>query len=214
MRKQRVEETVRAWTIQPWELWTAVQAQGWMTIDPRYSANLHHCYEWLRPQLLRRIPGYQGHYPWWAYGTRPDLRQRHHHYPRSERYAMLELELSRAKTCVLTFWAWDLIFCGEFLSYTAEEAADWRRRLEAAVPNEDELPRLPQPWLSELESSWECLFAPDLPMEGWWRPHEPPVSSCEVVFEVLDLVHVKSVTAFLGTHKTMSCREIDPWLRT
>jgi hypothetical protein len=65
MRKRsKPTDTLRVWTIQPGEVWDQLEARGTLTVDPRYSANLHHCYEWLRPQLARRIPGYAGHYPW------------------------------------------------------------------------------------------------------------------------------------------------------
>jgi len=189
---------VRAWTIQPWSTWEQIQAQGSLTVAPHYVANLHHCYEWLRAQLPRHLTGYTGHYPWWAYCTRPDLRQRRHRYPAGERYALIELGLPQARVLSLTFWAWDLIFYGKYLAYTQEESQDWHRRLETAVPNEDDVPALPEHWLTELETSWQRLFAPDLPTQGWWTPYEPPVSACEVVFEVLDRTDIHRVTPFLG----------------
>ena len=201
------EAMVRAWSIQPWAVWAHVQANGELTVNPHYSANLHHCYEWLRVQLIRRIPGYHGHYPWWAYSTRPDLRQRRHHYPLGERYALLALRLPRSQTLTFAFWAWDLIFYGRFLSYTAEESQDWHQRLEQAVPNEEDLPALPHPWLAELETSWERLFAPTLPAAGWWTPYAPPVSGSGLVFEVLHRANIYQVTSFLGAHPSAGARE-------
>lgn len=201
-----VQETIRAWTIQPWAVWEKVEAQGALTVDARYSADLHHCYEWLREQLLRRAPGYTGHYPWWAYATRPDLRRVRHHRPCRERYALIELDLPWERVVVFPFWAWDCIFYGRFLSPDRRESEDWERRRLEAVPDEDTYP-LPEPWRTELETSWERLFDPWLPSQGWLQGKALILSEREVAFEVLDRSCVRRVTPFLGTSKDATPRQ-------
>jgi hypothetical protein len=205
--RRETGDVLRVWTIQPWAVWEQIAAQGAVTVDPPYTANLHHCYDWLQEQLIRHLPGYAGHYPWWAYCTRPDLRRVRHGQPCRERCALLELDLPRA--CVLTFpfWAWDLIFRGQFLSPSRRESEAWHRRLREAIPDEDK-GILSEPWLTELEASWEQLFDPGLPDRGWSLDREPPVSEREAVFEVLRRNHIRKLIPFRGTSKTATPREM------
>src|SRR5215216_7534833 len=97
MFRMETQATVTVWTIQPWAVWEQVSVQGTLTVDPRYGANLHYAYDWLRKTLRHRIAGYGGHYPWWAYATRPDHRERRNHKPRGERHVLLELDIPRAQ---------------------------------------------------------------------------------------------------------------------
>jgi hypothetical protein len=216
---------IRVWTIQPWDVWEQVKVQGALTVDPRYVANLHHCYDWLKEQLALRLPGYTGCYPWWAYCSRPDLRRERHKEPREERAVLIELGLPRNRVLTFPFWAWDLIFQGQFLSTSRRESERWHRRLRAAVPDEDEyyLRRvreaapgevvgiLPEPWLTELELSWEQLFDPDFPDRGWSLGGEPRgETEREAVFEVLSRDCTRRVTPLLGTSRTARPREMQP----
>jgi Domain of unknown function (DUF3841) len=191
-------EIIRVWTVQPWEVWEAVESRGALAVDPRFSANLHRCYEWLQAQLLRRLPGYTGHYPWWAYGTRPDLRRVRHQQPYGARRVLIELDLPTERVMVFPFWAWDCIFYERFLSPSRRESEDWKKRLLKAVPNAEDTDPLPEPWQTELEASWERLFDPKLPARGWLVGRAPPLSEREVVFEVLDRGSVRRVTPFVG----------------
>lgn len=205
--------TVRVWTVQPWVVWEQLVTAGKLTVDPRYSANLHHCYEWLRVQLVHRVAGYSGHYPWWAYGTRPDLRRVRHLEPRGERYALIDLELPRDRVAVFPFWAWDRIFYGKYLSPGRRESADWHRRLREVVADEDSWP-LPEPWHTELEASWDWLFSAALPVNGWSPGPRAPLSDWEAVFEVLDRGHVSGVTPFLGAGRGRPARSIQQQVDT
>ncbi len=200
-------QTIRAWTIQPWIVWERLETRGSLTVDPQFAGNLHECYEWLRGQLLQRIPGYSGHYPWWAYRTRPDLRRARHTRCRDQRFVLIEMELPREQVLEFPFWAWDCIFYGRFLSTNQRESADWERRLREAVPDEDTNP-LPEPWLSELRSSWLRLFDSELPTQGWLSGSALPQSDREVVLEVLDRRFVRRVTPFLGARSPKNCEAL------
>jgi hypothetical protein len=39
------QERIHFWTIQPWTVWEHLEAQATLTVDPRYSANLHNICE-------------------------------------------------------------------------------------------------------------------------------------------------------------------------
>lgn len=197
-RDAPMAETIKLWTIQPWTVWEQVRAQGKVFVDSRYTANLHDCYEWLLEQLPKHISGYGNHYPWWAYCVRPDLRAQRHYHTLGERFVLMELELPKDRVLTFPFWAWDLIFRGQYLSVDRQESEDWENRLRVAVPDEDVYP-YPEPWRSELVASWRRLFEPNLPDWAWSWLDEPPPSKREAVFEVLDRQYVRRVTSFIGT---------------
>src|SRR4051812_29547002 len=119
--------TIRAWTIQPGNVWDEVTSGRAVTVDWRFSASLHVGYDWLREQLIQRLPGYTGHYPWWAYGSRPDLRQHRHQQPLGMPFDLLELCLPPTRAVVIPFWAWDLIFSVRYVNVDRRVAADWER---------------------------------------------------------------------------------------
>ncbi|MFC1706716.1 DUF3841 domain-containing protein [Planctomycetota bacterium] len=198
--------TIRGWSVQPWTVWEQLDAEGSLTVDPSYVAEVHHAYEWLRPRLATHIPGYSGHYPWWAHIRRPDLRGVRHEKPAGERFALLELQLPRKLVVLLRFWAWDLIFYGYYLSATPGPSRTWHRRLKEHVPNEEDIWPLPSPWQEELEASWELLFDPVLPVAGW-RPGGGPAShDVDIVFEKLDRSYVRTITSFLGARRSLEPR--------
>lgn len=194
----------RVWTIQPELVWRRLEREGRLRVDRRRQGASHHAYEWLLRQLPRRLPGYGGGYPWWAYGQRPDLRAVRHEKALGQLHVMIELELPVHQVLTFPAWAWDDIFYGRFLSAQRAIATEWHRRLRAAVPDEDELPQLPQPWLSELEGSWELLFK----MRA--APHHSGKVrrrlGHEAVFELLALDDVRRVTFFAGTSRARAGR--------
>jgi hypothetical protein len=199
--------TIRAWTIQPWAVWERVAAGDAVTVDWRYCANLHHAYDWLREQLLERIPGYAGHYPWWAYGQQPDLRAHRHLQPRGHDFARLELRLPVERAVALPHWAWDLVFQGRYVDADRRVSNAWQRRYRRAVPDEDVWPP-PEPWRSELYASWERIFDPAFPVRGWSAWSRRVERSTEVVFEVLDRAVVRGVTRFEGAHPSRGPRTV------
>ncbi|MGD9722691.1 MAG: DUF3841 domain-containing protein [Pirellulales bacterium] len=194
------------WTIQPATVWVLLHSEGTLTVDPRYSGNLHHCYEWLRERLSQMIPGYAGHYPWWAYCSRPDLRSVRHNKPCGELNYLIELLVPRDSVILSPSWAWEVIYQGQFLSPTRREAKDWVCRGKKATADWEERWPLPEPWMSQLLASWERLFDPSLPNSGWLETSLTSYSGREAVFEVLELSQVRQVIAFHGSDPRMGIR--------
>lgn len=193
---------MRVWTIQPLDVWESLQRRRRLQVcpnSPKYRGYIPPAYQWLQQQLGNRMAGYMGHLPWWVYGRKPDLRQHRHLLTNGATGVRLELEL--AAGCCLTFpcWAWQHVFCQDYLAFSPQEYDQWQRRLQRAVPYEDTWP-LPQPWRSRLEASWERLFAPGLPRLSWDQNHEWSRTPCvEGVVEVLRLDDVRCATEFKGT---------------
>jgi hypothetical protein len=163
--------------------------------------------------LPRHIPGYAGHYPWWAYCSRPDLRRERHFKLRGERYALIELDLPLDRVVLFPCGAWDRIYIGEFLSPVRGECEQWERRLREAVPDLETDP-LPEPWQTELEASWQRLFDPELPVQGWPLDEPWRFSEREAVFEVLERRSVRRITPFLGADSAGEPRQPYPMTAT
>ncbi|MCD5407731.1 DUF3841 domain-containing protein, partial [Candidatus Bipolaricaulota bacterium] len=160
---------VRVWTIQPVEVLERLEAERVLYADPsRIPEEFRHAYDWMRTQMERRIPGYGGHYPWWGWHSpRPDLR-RSGHLPQGTRGVRLELELDPAEMLLSDFDAWHVVLNRGYLALSEDEEEAWYRRFAAAVPDRRAWP-LPEPWRSDILSSWERIFDLEaLAASGYW----------------------------------------------
>lgn len=198
------------WTIQPAHVWNLLQNRALLYVDnsQKYRGFIPPAYRWLQSQLIRRLPGYCGHLPWWAYCHRPDLRRHRHLRPKGVTEVRLELEISEERVLRFPGWAWHRVFCADYLATTREEYDDWISELRKAVPNEETWP-LPEPWRLRLEASWERLFSAELPLLDW--DESSPWSRTvylEAVFEQLRLKDVRNVTFFKGTFTCGQCEDL------
>ncbi len=193
---------MRVWTIQPYSVWEQVRDRGYADVDRARSCTPDYVperYLWLVEQLKRRVPGYTGRLPWWGYCTFPDLRRYRYTRP-VEPQVRIELEAPQAVS--FPIWAWNHVYCGQYLCFTGREHQDWNRRLRRAVRDEDLWP-YPEPWKTELERSWELLFDPRLPAR---KPYDrngffTKTRSREAVLERLELEQVRGVTEFMGASR-------------
>ena len=152
---------MRLWTIQPDDVWTTLRSEGLVYVDEKYYRGyVPPAYRWLQVQFARLVPGYAGCLLWWGYCRKADLR-RHRHSLRNGTWVRLELEMPEAAILRFPCWAWHHVFCQDYLAVTREEYEEWTEVVNRALPDEDMWPP-PQPWQSELEASWERLFAPEL----------------------------------------------------
>jgi len=193
---------MRIWTIQSARVWRALRSKRVLNVQEdadKYRGYIPPAYRWLQCQLASRVPGYGGHLPWWAYCRKPDLRRHRHLRPKGVTEVRLELEISNERVVRFPCWAWQRVFCEDYLATTREEYENWVDELREAVPDEDTWP-LPQPFRLRLEASWERLFDPELPLLDW--DESSPWSrspSLEAVFEQLRLADVRHVTRFKGS---------------
>src|SRR5947207_2422161 len=96
-------DKLRVWTIQPEAVWVGLNEQGTLLVDPTNAdfiscqdSELARAYDWMRSQMAKRIIGYAGNYPWWAYEHFLDLRSYRWYQPRARgRYVRLGLDLPR-----------------------------------------------------------------------------------------------------------------------
>jgi hypothetical protein len=188
---------MRVWTVQPLVVWERLERDRCLAVDPScYVGGVPEQYLWLAGQLRRRLPGYGGNPPWWAYCGKPDLRWVRHCQPLGAAQVRLELELPAA--FVMPCWAWHTVRCRDYLCFDRREAREWKAGLRQAKVSEADWP-LPGPWQRRLEASWERLFDPDVPTRH--RSRGARFGSVqEAVFEYLRLEQVRRVTRFLGAN--------------
>jgi hypothetical protein len=195
---------MRIWTIQSIAVWEQLQEHGMLRVDEhcdKYNGHIPPAYQWLCGQLQRRLPGYGGHLPWWAYCTKPDLRLYRHTRPYDQAEVRLELEPTPGSMMRFPCWAWHKVFCQDYLAVSRMEYEDWWSRLRQVVPDEDLWPP-PEPWRGQVEKTWERLFDSDLPPLSWdeestWSKEV----AVEAAFEVLRSEDVRQATVFRGTAK-------------
>lgn len=187
---------MRVWTIQPLEAWERLQASRALYADGRRIWPEFRCaFQWMREQILQRIPGYAGRYPWWAWAhPRPDLR-RAGYLPRSTRGVRLELELPGREVLLSSFDAWHIVLNQGYLALDEAEFDDFYRRFEAEVAEPHIWPP-PEPWHTAIVASWERIF--DLEALAANSNWNGPVSHVQAAFERLRLQDVRHVTCFVA----------------
>lgn len=201
---------MRIWTIQPLAVLEQVEKDG---VALSYGGlsdwddYVWEPYEWLIGQLVQRRGWTPRRFPWWAYCEKPDLRN--HRWSGRGMQVRLELEIDENRLLVMPRWAWDNVVSGQYIAYTEEEDRAWNERMLANVPLEsygdpdsrDPLRPLPDPWNTELHTSWERLFAPGLPPESPKRPGPWESGSGkkrECVWEEIRRDDIRRVTRFEG----------------
>lgn len=89
-------------------------------------------YDWMRVQMAKRIPGYQGHYPWWAWQQyqpgkpKPDLRIRDLHcFDRGTPAVRLELDVPDHEVLLSDFIMWNHVLNNGYMAYSETEYDAW-----------------------------------------------------------------------------------------
>lgn len=196
---------MKLWTIQPFSVWEQIRDRGEAHVDPQRNSTpdyIPSAYDWLRRQLYERLEGYRGGHLWWCYRAKPDLRtHRHGHLSGGQRQVRLELELSPSRVQIFRIWAWHQVYCGLYLG-TRRQERDWRRRrYQSGVCTNLHDCELGEPWRTELEQSWERVFAALPPRKNLTGP-----SSYEAVVEVLRLEDVRKVDRFKTTYESFEAQ--------
>jgi hypothetical protein len=190
------------WTIQPAQVWQMLRNKQLLYVEDDVKTlgrYIPPAYRWLQIQLASRLAGYSGHLPWWAHFRKPDLRRHRHLLQKGTMQVRLELEIADSAFLRFPCWAWQRVFCEDYLAATREEYENWTKALRCAVPDEDIWP-LPEPWRWQLEASWQRLFDPNLRVLDWDDTSAWSRFPClEGVFEMLRLDDVRRVTSFKGS---------------
>lgn len=184
---------MKLWMIASANLWQELKQEGQLFSDPAKShlKLFERAYEWMRCQMAKRLPGFQGHSPWWAWAQwkvehpRPDLRARRLHggFAPGSLCVRMELELPEHEVLCSDFALWHVILNDGHISLNETEADAWDRLLPELQTRE------------VLEASWERIF--DLERRGadpkWMGSTAKEV---QAVFETLRLIDVRQVTYF------------------
>jgi hypothetical protein len=194
---------MRLWTIKPIEVWERLQREKTLFVDPThptFQENLpffHEAYEWMRAQMARRLPHYEGNYPWWAYDYKLDLRTyRFHTHPPNERWVRMELEIPSEKVLLSAYGAWHYVLNRWYLPYTTDEES-YERELDAweaetkahGIDTYQNSVPFPEPWELRMRASWERIFDVDDLRE---------TNTIQATFERLELAEVVRVTEFVS----------------
>lgn len=150
---------MRFWTVQPISVWDTLQNQGLCRVDPKLAFDNQPPagYVWLVEQLKRRLPGYEGNFPWWLYCGKPDLRWVRWTRPCGEWEVRLELKLPPERVEEFLIRDWDVVYCQSWLFKHLPRNRWWDFQERRGWENLD---NYPEPYETLLRRSWQRLFDP------------------------------------------------------
>lgn len=151
---------MRLWTLQLWGAWEVFQQQGVLRADGRRAwRSLRPHYRWMMDQMAKRIPGYTGRFPIWAwYDPKPDLRATHY-FSGGQRAVRIEFVVPDERVLLSDFGAWHIpLNWGYFDDARTEEEldgrSDWWEERSGGARWEALSPEL----RAEMQQSWERVF--------------------------------------------------------
>ncbi len=191
----------RYWTEQPASVWMQIREAGVARVVRRRMVHVPEAYRWLAARLRDTIPGYSGRLPWWLYCDKPDLRHFRWTVPWGAKRVQIEIEVARDRVFEMPCWAWNEVYCGQFLALSAAEWAAWKRRTKDL--DEDE--RLPASLEREVTRSHERLFAGRVPARAWRGFAKvrgvAPFTGREAVIEEIRLSDVREAKVYAGASR-------------
>ena len=131
---------MRLWTITEPEVYDALRAEGALRCDPWKGesfdepVSFQRAYDWMVEQMVGRLPGYHGGYPWWGWarygeGTpRPDLRSFRTMTDRGREMVMLELEIPDGEALLSDFDAWHMVLNNHPILWDGTVRGKWTDR--------------------------------------------------------------------------------------
>lgn len=204
---------MRLWKICEASLWEKLQSEQVMYYDARLLDDdddwYKPAYNWMRSQMAKRVPNYQGHYPWWAWHTvdgkrKADLRcHMFRHWHSKHPLVRLALNVPDEDVLLSDYDYWHGVLSGACKpnehSYYAHHhislSVREERRVEKAFRTMSLEQRRPI-----VERSWERIFLlnyPKRPKVGGWGWGPAGQSRCiQACFETLRLADVYDVTPF------------------
>ncbi|GGG61298.1 DUF3841 domain-containing protein [Hymenobacter glacieicola] len=115
------------WTVQDYLAWEKAQEVGYLTGNVGYLLQKD-SYDWMVQQMKTRLGISEDFYPVWAWGERPDLRQRGFG---TGGLVLLRLEVNEARVLASDYNAWHYVLNGWHLQLYDNEPVDmeasWER---------------------------------------------------------------------------------------
>lgn len=224
-------DAVRLWHIVREDVWEQHQRAGVIRADGRRAGRFFQgarpAYRWMMGQMRRRLAGYGGRYPVWAWAApKPDLRSTFY-LSAGTRGVRLECLVPAAAVLLSDFRAWCGVLSQDYIELTEEEFDDRERReheaLDAAVrelPEDQQaaarfrwagsggFAKLPPDLQREARTSWErvfdleAIYASDNWYGGKWTGGRYAGTRgpqmVQAVLEEIRLDQVVAVTPFVG----------------
>ena len=181
---------MRIHTIQSSHAWQAFQQRGFLRCDAKSVWGEHKAaYDWMRSQMAKRIPGYGGGYPIWAwYQPREDLRSWRHQW--KEPSVLLIVEVPEERVLLSDFDAWHMVLNTGYLPLTEEESDYYENHVLPPGRYAD----MPRQYQATVETSWERIFdlealsrSPLWTVEG----QDPYIQACIEYIEMTEIVKAK-----------------------
>ena len=152
---------MKIWTIQSLRVWELLSEQKILYVQPDLCEeypSFPDAYSWMCQKMRERVPGYQGHLPWWGwYYPKPDLRTYSRKGVNNTQWVRIELSIPASEVLLSYESVWIAVLNYIFVPYTELEAQKWYEALEQNNIDDRKRP-FPEPWQSQLVASWERIF--------------------------------------------------------
>ena len=185
-----------AWTIQPLDVWERLCEVGHLRVVPEKLPRQYvpPAYHWLVKQAAYKSRFGEGSLPWWLFAEKLDLRSYRYTRPLGGDYVRLHLQLRAEAALLFPSWAWNYVYCQDYLCATQQEHEAFYAMLARAGVDADTRP-LPFAYQDILENSWQRLFTLS-PEDCWDETSWEPLTI--LVIDRLNKSDVVSATPFVG----------------
>lgn len=186
-------ETMTIWTVQDLSTWKFFQRRETLRGQKRFvDPYMRRAYEWMRRQLLARIPSYGGGWPVWVWVRwdkrgKPDLRASGL-LPSGTKGVRIELVVPSSQVLVSDFGLWHHVLNNWYCAWTEAEQEAWYQR-------EDGGKVAPAILQAQKEKSWERCFDLTTPRDRDWLGDAGEVS-LQGCIKAIHLNQVTDVTLF------------------
>jgi hypothetical protein len=187
------------WTIQDMAAWERLQRDGVLRGNGRRVPVYHrHAYQWMAAQMRLRLPPPHARFPLWGWyrwrgirRCRPDLRASGH-LAKGLPGVRIELELPEDRVLLSDFDAWHCVLNRCFLSLREQEEEVFTKELERTGVQQGW--PYPEPFRSQVVSSWQRIFDLEAGDPEWWGPLSE--RSIQATFWELSLSQIRRVDTF------------------
>ena len=192
IRKLKPDDQLQLWTIQTKQAWDILQKTGILKATGcRVLRDFLDAYRWMKRQMYKRIQGYSGKFPIWAwYDPKPDLRSIGH-LERGIQGIRIEFHAPVSDILISDFDAWHYVLNGWYLALTQTENEQWSKSLP---DNKFLFEDLPFDFQTKIIKSWDRIFD----LEAMENSFIGPVKKVQAVLESIKLDQVIKVDEFIA----------------
>ncbi len=156
---------IRIHTFQHRDAWAQAQTRGYFTGGATLAKDAPWplAYEWMREEMARRVPGFSGDFPVWAYAKRPVGKRK---YMRGDE-VLITARVPRRRLLFSDHETWHIPLNGGFISSSEAEDDAWDVTQDVRITWDRclDICRPPSRWLgtnADIQACVDRLYLPEI----------------------------------------------------